>query len=125
MSEQLTIEILRKKFKEAQNGEFDLLCTFAELEVRLIDIGINYVYYRHVGMGNFGYVPIVEFLDNWKIKQPKDEYEVVYLSFYRRSTYFGDLYFIGNIEEVMPTTVRLLRNKRTGEIVEYDEELLK
>ncbi|MEB3218964.1 MAG: hypothetical protein VKN72_22390 [Nostocales cyanobacterium 94392] len=124
MSEQLTFEILKEKFKGAEEGEFYLLCTFANLEVRLIDIGINCVYYRHTNNGAFGYISLSEFLKHWKIKQPKDEYEVFYLHDFTYWSSYGDLRLDMSKHKNSKYKFKIMRNKRTGEIVEYNEKLI-
>lgn len=127
MSEQLTIEILREKFKEAQEkGQKIVLESMYCVDLIVLDVRKSGVFYE--SFNGDGYLDSEDF-KYWKIKQPKDEYEILYenLSFvpeigaYRAGFDKNPLHYI----DKSFTGRKLLRNKRTGEIVEYSEDLLK
>lgn len=123
----LTIEILKEKFKEAQDkGEELVVITPKMREACVFDIGIIYFhfgYFTENGEYKTDFSE-VSYLNDYKIKQPKDEYGVFYLSICQLTgnvlrlqlTSFPE---VGNNEQF-----KLLRNSRTGEICEYDEKLL-
>lgn len=121
MSEKLTIEILREKFKEAQERGEELIIENISnngTESKLVlCVGEDRIFTRD---SNSGWEMVFhgDFLDEWKIKQPKDEYEVL-----PKGTKF-DASKLGRVEIFITSDRELLKNKRTGEIVEYNESLL-
>lgn len=124
MSEQLTIETLREKFKEAQEkGEQLILLYSGDGYGDVICYNVLFVARTSLLMESLydgaEEYELDKYLHHYKIKQSKDEYEVL-----EKGTRF-DASKLGRIETFITSDRKLLRNKRTGEIVEYDEELLK
>lgn len=125
MSQKLTIEILREKFKETQErGEFLFIYNRAGFECLVRDIGYVKVYIKTNENLNQEF-DIDYFLSEYKIKQPKNEYEVLHEHLDVIKGYLELKKFTQKNETYQFTGRKLLRNKRTGEIVEYNEGLLK
>lgn len=122
--EKLSIEILKQKFKEAQEkGEELILEKPSSYNLTILMVGEKAIFYRNeVGDEDllyYGYLP------PWQIKQPKDEYEVLYEYTYQHYA-VGHLLALSIRNDIAGLTGRkLLKNKRTGEVVKYDESLIK
>jgi hypothetical protein len=126
MSKKLSIEILREKFKEAQaKGEELILLDDLNHERSVLYVGDIAIFVKYKHKSKDEYSIHKSHLYNWKIKQPKDKYEVVYEYTYTHYE-LGQLLALNDKNDIAGLTGRkLLRNTRTGEIVEYDEDLLK
>jgi hypothetical protein len=121
MSEQLNIETLRQKFKEAQDkGEELVVLDDLNYERTVLYVGDIAAFVKYKCKSKDEYSVHKSHLYNWKIKQQKEgEYKVL-----PKGTRF-DASKLGRVELFIVSDRRLMQNTRTGEIVEYNEDLLK